>query len=127
MASAASKFSLLKSMFSEMVEKKQAQLIPKYYHPNFVLYTNGKTMGYEQFTSMHKKVYKTDIQYAIHYKPQTVVESGDKIAANIIIDISHGEQAAKSIEVILIAEYKDNLIYRVWELTYPDWTGVIKK
>ena len=30
----------LKEMFSEMVVKKNISLIPTYYHPDFILYTN---------------------------------------------------------------------------------------
>jgi len=28
----------------------------------------------------------------------------------------------KKMELILIIEYKDDKIYRLWELTYPDWS-----
>ena len=33
---------LLKKMFSNMVENKDASLIPKYYHEAIELYANGK-------------------------------------------------------------------------------------
>jgi hypothetical protein len=38
------------------------------------------------------------------------------------ITTSRPNEAHKKIEVILIAQYKDNKIYRMWELTYPDWS-----
>jgi hypothetical protein len=37
-------------------------------------------------------------------------------------DLQRPSEPAKKIEVILIAEYKDGKIYRLWELTYPDWS-----
>ena len=36
---------ILKEMFSEMVEKKNASLIPQYYHESFQLYANDLSSG----------------------------------------------------------------------------------
>lgn len=119
---AGNQLGLLKEMFSEMVVKKQASLIPHYYHPEFLLFTNGREMGYEEFLNSHREVYETPIQYAIDYDTETFVEQGDKIAGRVFITTSLPTETPKEIEVILVVQYKDNKIYRVWELTYPDWS-----
>lgn len=48
---------LLKEMFSEMVIKKNADLIPDYYHPDFLLWTNEQQTDYDTFLTDHQKYY----------------------------------------------------------------------
>jgi hypothetical protein len=53
---AASSFStkqLLQEMFSEMVIKKDASLISHYYHPDFLLETNGQEQDYTTALQLH--------------------------------------------------------------------------
>lgn len=38
------------------------------------------------------------------------------------ITIQTPGEKPKKLEVILIAEFKDGKIHRLWELTYPDWS-----
>jgi hypothetical protein len=113
---------LLKEMFAEMVVKKDASLIPKYYHEDFLLYTNGHEMDYKTFLESHEKYYATDIQYTVDYDEETFVEQRNKLAARIWITTTKPNEAPKKIEVLLIAEYRENKIYRIWELTHPDWS-----
>ena len=113
---------LLKEMFSEMVEKKNAALIPKYYHPAFELYANGQKQDYAYFLEFHQKVYQTDIQYKVRYDDETFMEMGTKIAARVFITISKPNEPLKELEVILIGEFKDHKIFKIWELCYPDWS-----
>ncbi len=115
-------FKLLEEMFSEMVIKKDATLIPKYYHEDFLLYTNGIEMGYEKFLEDHISFYQTEIQYSIKYQEETFVEQDDRIAGRIWITTTKPNAPPKHIEVILVVAYKNNKIFRVWELTYPDWS-----
>lgn len=112
----------LKEMFSQMVEQKNASLIPKYYHMDFLLYSNGKTMDYQQLLDSHVELYKTSIQYRIAYDEDTLLQEKDKVAGRVFITTQRSEEEPKEIEVILIVEYKDGKIYRVWELTWPDWS-----
>lgn len=112
----------LKEMFSEMVLKKDAFVIPDYYHKDFLLYTNDETMGYDAFLESHVKYYATPIKYEIQYDEETFLEQGEKIAGRVWITTSRPNEPAKKIEVILITQYKDDKIYRLWELTYPDWS-----
>lgn len=112
----------LKEMFSEMVLKKDASVIPTCYHKEFLLYTNEEMMGYDAFLESHEKYYATPIKYEIQYDEETLLEQGDKIAGRVWITTSRPNEAARKIEVILIAQYKDGKIYRLWELTYPDWS-----
>ena len=112
----------LKEMFEEMVIKKNASLIPFYYHKDFVLYANDKKMMYEAYLKFHQEIYNTPIKYAIAYDEETLLEQGEKIAGRVWITTSLPNEVPKKIEVILIVAFKDNKIYRLWELTYPDWS-----
>lgn len=113
---------LLKEMFAEMVIKKDAALIAHYYHPDFLLYTNGQEMDYQTFLTSHQEYYKTEISYEVAYDEPTLLEQEQKVAGRVYITTKRPNEAAKEIEVILIAEYKENKLYRLWELTYPDWS-----
>jgi hypothetical protein len=79
-------------------------------------------MTYAAFLQMHKDIYKTSIQYKIRYDEETFVEQGNKFAGRMFITTKKPNEPAREIEVILIAEYKDSKLYRLWELTYPDWS-----
>lgn len=112
----------LKEMFSEMVMKKDASLIPVYYHPEFLLYTNEQVTNYDDFLKSHQEYYATAIKYEVAYDEETLFEHENKLAGRIWITTSRPNEPSKKIEVILIAEFKDDKIYRLWELTYPDWS-----
>lgn len=114
----------LKEMFERMVVKKDASLIPHYYHPEFLLYTNDQETNYEEFLSSHQVYYTTPIQYKIEYDEQTLFESGDRLAGRIWITTSRPNEKPVRLEVMLIALYKEGKIYRLWELTYPDWSAL---
>ena len=105
-----------------MVVKKDASLIPYYYHKNFFLYTNNQTTDYNDFLKSHEEYYATAIQYEVVYDEQTLIEQGEKVAGRIWITVTRPNEMSKKIEVILIVHFKDNKIYRVWELTHPDWS-----
>ena len=105
-----------------MVVKKDHSLVSKYYHPEFLLFTNGEKWDYEKYLRSHEEIYATPIQYMVRYDEETFVEHGSKLAARVFITIQMPEESPKEIEVILIAEYKDDKLYRLWELTYPDWS-----
>ena len=114
--------SLLKEMFTKVTLEKNNKAIPLYYDKDFKLYTNGKTMDYEEFLKQHEAIYKTPIQYKIRYEDETLIEQGNKVAGRLFITTQRPNESAHEIEVILIAKYKNNKLYRVWELTYPDWS-----
>lgn len=113
---------LLKEMFSEMVEKKNAGLISKYYHEAFEMYANGIHQHYAEFHEFHANIYQTDIQYKISYDETTFVEQGEKIAARVYIVTTKPREVPRELELILICEFKDHKIYKLWELCYPDWS-----
>jgi hypothetical protein len=112
----------LKEMFNEMVLKKDASVIPDYYHPDFLLFTNQEKMDFIAFQEAHHKYYATPIQYQIEYDEETFLEHEKKVAGRIWVTTQLPNEAARKIEVIFIAEYKKGKIYRLWELTYPDWS-----
>jgi hypothetical protein len=112
----------MKRMFREMVEGKDASLTPKFYHPDFKLYTNGQVWDYSRFHESHLEVYQTPIQYKVAYDEETLFESGDRVAGRVFITTSRPGESPKEIEVVLIAQFKEGKFYRLWELTWPDWS-----
>lgn len=116
------KLELLKEMFEKMVIPKDASLIPTYYHKDFVLFANGGQMNYQEYLVFHEEIYQTPIQYKVKYHEETFVEQENKIAGRMWITTERPHEKPQEIEVLLIAEYKDNKLYRIWELTYPDWS-----
>lgn len=112
----------LKDMFTEMVEKKNATLIPVYYHHEFVCTANAQVTDYAYFLKQHEEYYASDRTYRVEYDDVTLLESGDKVAGRIWITVSVPGSVPKKIEVMMVAQYKDEKIYRIWELTYPDWS-----
>lgn len=114
--------SLLKEMFAKVTVEKNAHAIPLYYDKDFELYSNGKTMGYQELLQSHQAIYKTPIQYEIRYDEKAFVAQQNKVAGRLFITTKKPNEAEVEIEVILIAEYKKDKLYRVWELTYPDWS-----
>lgn len=115
---------LLKEMFAKVTLEKNESAIPVYYDKDFELYTNGKTMKFKEFLQLHQAIYKTPIQYSIRYDEPTLVEQGNKVAGRLFITTKKTNEPPKEIEVILVAEYKADKLYRLWELTYPDWSGM---
>lgn len=79
-------------------------------------------MNYATFLEFHIKYYRTQIKYKVEYDEETLLEQGNKIAGRIWITTERPNEPARKLELILIAEYKDHKIYRLWELTYPDWS-----
>jgi hypothetical protein len=112
----------MKRMFREMVEGKNASLIPTFYHPDFELHTNGQVWDYARFLQSHQEVYQTSIQYSVSYDEETLCESGNRLAGRVFITTSRPDEPPKEIEVVLIAQFKEGKFYRLWELTYPDWS-----
>ena len=71
-----------------MVIAKNADLIERYYHPDFVMYSDGMSQNFAEFTESHRGVYATDISYAIAYDDEAWVEADDRVAAGVDHDIS---------------------------------------
>ena len=117
-----SHLTLLKEMFKKVTLEKNDQAISLYYDKEFELYSNGQKMDFDTFLKMHRQIYKTSIQYKVRYDDKTFVEEGNRVAARLFITTKKPNQLAQEIEVILIAEYKNEKLYRLWELTYPDWS-----
>ncbi|MBA3535826.1 MAG: hypothetical protein H0T84_04340 [Tatlockia sp.] len=109
-------------MFEKVTVEKNERAIPLYYDKDFELYSNGKKIGYDAFLKMHRDIYKTSIQYKVRYDEKTFFEQGNRVAGRLFITTEKPKESAREIEVILIAEYKDSKLYRLWELTYPDWS-----
>src|SRR5262245_52297077 len=111
-------------MFDEMVVRKNGDLIERYYHPEFVMYSDGLAQNFTEFADSHRKIYLTDISYAIEYDDDAWVKSDDKVAGRVWITTTRPGEKPNRIEVILIAAYRDGRIYRVWETTWPSWRGL---
>ena len=55
----------LKKMFAEMVVPKKVDLIPVFYHPELLLYTNEQVTNYQAFYDSHVKYYASEITYQV--------------------------------------------------------------
>lgn len=117
-----SHITILREMFDKVTVEKNDRVIPLYYDKDFELYSNGKKMDFDAFLKIHRDIYKTSIQYKVRYDEKTFVEQGNRVAGRLFITTKKPNELAREIEVILIAEYKNNKLYRLWELTYPDWS-----
>ena len=115
---------LLCEMFDQMVVAKNADLIERYYHPEFVMHSDGLTQGFAEFAARHREIYTTPITYAIEYDEQAWVQAQDKVAGRVWITTSRPGEPPTRIEVVLIAAYREGLIHRVWETTWPSWRSV---
>ena len=115
---------LLREMFERMVVAKNGDLIEHYYHPDFVMCSDGLRQQFAEFRDSHRMLYGTAIGYAVEYDEQAWVEAADKVAGRVWITTSRPGEEPTRIEVVLIAAYRDGRIHRVWETTWPSWRGV---
>jgi hypothetical protein len=111
-------------MFETMVVAKDPDAIARYYHPDFVMHSDGMTQNFAEFEASHRGVYATDISYAVTYDEEAWVEAGDRVAARAWITTSRPDEKPTRIEVVLIATFVDGRIHRVWETTWPSWRTV---
>jgi hypothetical protein len=51
---------LLREMFQQMVIAKDNAIQP-YYHPDFVMFSDGMSQNFEEFEASHRGVYDTPI------------------------------------------------------------------
>lgn len=115
---------VLRQMFERMVENKDSEAIERFYHPSFVMFSNGVTQDFEAFAASHRAIYATPIQYSVEYDDQAWVETTDKVAGRVWITTSRPGETPTRIEVVLIAAFTDGRISRVWgdnvaELEHP--------
>jgi SnoaL-like domain len=115
---------LLREMFDKMVVDKNADLAERYYHPDFVMYSDGLRQDFAEFRASHRDIYATPISYAIEYDEQAWVEAPDKVAGRVWITTARPGERPTRIEVVLIAAFRDGRIHRVWETTWPSWRSV---
>jgi hypothetical protein len=112
---------VLRQMFEQMVENKDPTAIDRFYHPSFVMFSNGVTQDFEAFAASHRTIYATPISYSVEYDEQAWVEATDKVAGRVWITTSRPGESPTRIEVVLIAAFTDGRISRVWETTWPSW------
>lgn len=115
---------LFREMFERMMTAKDADLIEHYYHPEFIMYSDGSRQGFSEFAASHRGVYNTSISYAISYDDEAWVESADKVAGHMWITTSRPGEEPTRIELVVIASYLDGRIHRIWETTWPSWRSV---
>jgi hypothetical protein len=67
---------LLREMFEQMVIAKDPEAIGRYYHPDFVMYSDGLSQNFAEFEASHRGVYATPISYDITYDDEAWVGGG---------------------------------------------------
>jgi hypothetical protein len=117
---------LLREMFDQMVIAKNAELVERYYHPDFVMHSDGLTQEFTEFHESHRQIYSTPISYEIEYDEQAWVEAEAeaKVAGRVWITTSRPGEKPTRIVVVLIAAFRDGRIHRIWETTWPSWRNV---
>jgi hypothetical protein len=115
---------LLREMFDQMVIAKNAELVERYYHPDFVMHSDGLTQDFTEFHESHRQIYSTPISYEIECDEQAWVEAEAKVAGRVWITTSRPDEKPTRIEVVLIAAFRDGRIHRIWETTWPSWRNV---
>lgn len=115
---------LLKEMFERMVIEKNADLLPDYYHPDFHMISNGRDQDYPAFAESHRKVYLTPISYSVSYDEEAWVETTDRVAGRMWITTARPDEDPTTMEIMLIATFLGGRLYRLWELTWPDWSAL---
>ena len=111
---------VLRQMFEQIMEKKDTTAIDRFYHPSFVMFSNGVTQDFEAFAASHRTIYATPICY-FEYHEQASVETTDKVAGRVWITTSRPGESSTRIEVVLIAASTDGRISRVRETMWPSW------
>lgn len=114
---------LLREMFSRMVEAKDASLLERYYDPSLLLYTNGDVQTYDEFARGHRTVYATAITYRVEYDEDTWVQDDtrNRVGVRVWITTSRPDEKPTRIEIVLLAQYDNGRITRMWETTWPSW------
>jgi hypothetical protein len=115
---------LLREMFVRMVIAKNIELAEHYYHPDFLMNSDGLSQDFAAFRESHRKLYETAIGYAVEYDEEAWVEAADKVAGRVWITTSRPGEQPTRIELVLIAAYRDGRIHRVWETSWPSWRNV---
>lgn len=113
---------LLKDMFEHITVQQKTEMIPDYYHPDLLLYSNGLVMDYNKFSSDFEQYCQKERQYQIQYDEDCFVENGEKVACRCWITLTLPSTNPIEIEVILIAIFKEGKIWRLMETTSPDWS-----
>ncbi len=113
---------LLDEMFRESVLKKDASKFEKYYAPDFVCFTNGKTMEYPEYLAFHEKVYTTPIQYEVRIEDETVVEDASGVGCRVFITTTMPGEKPRELELVIVAKFVGEKLHRLWEVCWPDWT-----
>jgi hypothetical protein len=114
----------MREMFEQMVLHKDITAIDRFYDPSFVMFSNGMTQNFDEFTASHRNVYDTQISYSIEYDEEAWVETSDKIAGRVWITTTLPGKSPTRIEVVLIATFKQGRITRIWETTWPSWNDL---
>jgi hypothetical protein len=47
---------LMREMFEKMVVRKDIGAIDRFYHPSFVMYSNGVTQNFDEYAASHRSV-----------------------------------------------------------------------
>lgn len=113
---------LFKEMLQNVVVNKDASLIYKYFHEDFMMHSNGISLNFHDFFFLHEKLYATNISYTIAYDEPALFEQEGKIAGRVLGTVAIPGLPLQKIEVVLISHYLDDKLYRIWTLTHPDWS-----
>lgn len=112
---------IFKEMFSEFAEKRDMSKIDHYYSNDFLLDSNHKIYDYPVYKKQQTDIFKTLKNLkVINY--DDLFAKNDKVVSRMTIELTNKDSKVDTYYVILIAQLKNNKIYRIWEVTYPSWS-----
>ena len=113
---------LIKNMFIETAEKMNIAKIDEYFSPDFEMWSNDVHWNFKQYKVYHAKIFKESRKATkIKWPLDDIFAKGDRVAAKVTITLLEKNDQKKDIQVMLIAQIKNNKIHRLWELTFPHW------
>lgn len=114
---------LLRDMFDQMVVRKDATVIERFYDPSFEMHSNGIV----RITRPSPRVTAActpPTSPTPWSTTKTPAETADKVAGRVWITTSRPDEEPTRIEVVLIAVFTHGRIGRLWETTWPSWNAL---
>jgi hypothetical protein len=110
----------LLQMFSEVVIEKNASLIQSHFHPGFILEANGRRQGLPIFLRRRELDYATAVSYEVQFDDRAWIEAADAVGARLWLTVRKPGATANVLELLLLATYRGDRIYRMWQSAWPE-------
>lgn len=117
----------LVEIFNEVVLKKDASQIQRYFHPGFVLKTNGQRQALATFLRRRELEYSRSMTFEVNIDEQAWVDAETAVGARLWLTVRAPGKHPEVHEIVLLARFVDERIHRMWELCMPARTAPTSK